>query len=143
MYPARLRRIAHQHLNIDALSGLSNPRIRKLKAIFQLCPKVHPQKSQYSQWESFSLWGPTFEDCNMPKLIGGIAALVALAGGILNSVEPVTIVMRAGLAFLLGAILTQVWYVFFTVRVHTSSDSEDDGDEVVLAQEEPPPAKAA
>jgi hypothetical protein len=53
-------------------------------------------------------------------LIGGLAALVALAAGILASVEPVTIVLRAALAFMLGAILTQMWYVFFTVRVTTT-----------------------
>ena len=54
----------------------------------------------------------------VPKLIGGMSALVALAAGILAKVEPVTCVMRAGLAFLLGLVATQVWYVFFTVRVH-------------------------
>ena len=54
----------------------------------------------------------------VPKLVGGMSALVALAAGILAKVEPVTCVTRAGLAFLLGFIATQVWYVFFTVRVH-------------------------
>lgn len=54
----------------------------------------------------------------MAKLIGGIAAFVAIAAGILNAVEPTTIVLRAGLAFLLGCAATQLWYVFFTVRVH-------------------------
>lgn len=53
----------------------------------------------------------------MPKLIGAIAALVALATGILNSVDPIECVTRAGLAFVLGILATQVWYVFFTVRV--------------------------
>lgn len=54
----------------------------------------------------------------MPKVIGGLAALVALAGGILARVDPLTSLWRAGLVFLLGWVLTQVWYVFFTVRVH-------------------------
>ncbi len=54
----------------------------------------------------------------MPKAVGGIAAMVALAAGILYKVEPVTTVIRAGLAFLLGWAATHVWYVFFTVRVH-------------------------
>lgn len=53
----------------------------------------------------------------MPTVVGGLAALAALAAGILGRVEPVTIVGRAGLAFLLGWVLTHVWYVFFTVRV--------------------------
>lgn len=53
----------------------------------------------------------------VPKLVGGLSALVALAAGILARVEPVTCVSRAGLAFLLGFVATQVWYVFFTVRI--------------------------
>lgn len=53
----------------------------------------------------------------VPKLVGGLSALVALAAGILAKVEPVTCVSRAGLAFLLGFVATQVWYVFFTVRI--------------------------
>lgn len=53
----------------------------------------------------------------MPKLVGGLAALVALAGGILAHVEPLTCLFRAALAFLLGWLLTQLWYVFFTIRV--------------------------
>lgn len=53
----------------------------------------------------------------VPKLVGGMSALVALAAGILAKVEPVTCVSRAGLAFLLGFVATQVWYVFFTVRI--------------------------
>lgn len=54
----------------------------------------------------------------MPTVVGGLAALVALGAGILGHVEPVTMVGRASLAFLLGWVLTNVWYVFFTVRVH-------------------------
>lgn len=54
----------------------------------------------------------------MPKLVGGLAALVALAAGILGSVEPVTTIGRAALAFLLGSLGTSLWYVFFTVRVN-------------------------
>lgn len=57
----------------------------------------------------------------MPNLVGGLAALVALAAGILQQVEPVATIGRAGLAFLLGWLLTQVWYVFFTVRVERGS----------------------
>lgn len=53
----------------------------------------------------------------MPTLIGGILALVALAAGILSRVEPVASIERAALAFLLGWLLTHVWYVFFTVRI--------------------------
>lgn len=53
----------------------------------------------------------------MPKLVGALAALVALAGGMLGGVDPVTVLWRAGLAFVLGWFLTLLWYVFFTVQV--------------------------
>lgn len=53
----------------------------------------------------------------MPTVVGGLAALVALAAGILSNVDPVAIIWRATLAFLLGWAGTQVWYVFFTVRI--------------------------
>ena len=79
----------------------------------------------------------------MPKLIGGIAALVALGAGILSSVEPVTMVWRAALAFMLGLVLTQLWYVFFTVRVRNSSVRDDDSDEWEEIQPEPPAAQAS
>lgn len=52
----------------------------------------------------------------MPTIVGGLAAIVALAGGILSGVDPVATMWRATLAFLLGWAATQVWYVFFTVR---------------------------
>lgn len=52
----------------------------------------------------------------MPNIIGGLAALVALAAGILSNVDPVATIWRATLAFMLGWSGTQVWYVFFTVR---------------------------
>lgn len=57
----------------------------------------------------------------MPTVVGGLAALMALAAGILAKVEPVTTIGRAGLAFVLGWVLTHVWYVFFTVRVERGS----------------------
>lgn len=44
-------------------------------------------------------------------------ALVALAAGTLGGVEPVTCLMRAGIAYLTGVVATQLWYVFFTIRV--------------------------
>lgn len=67
----------------------------------------------------------------MPKVVGGLAALVALAGGILSNVEPYTCLLRAFLAFLLGWMLTQLWYVFFTIRVqpgnHAAEESQVTG----------------
>jgi hypothetical protein len=52
----------------------------------------------------------------MPFIVGGLAAIVALAAGILSKVDPVATIWRASLAFLLGWVGTQVWYVFFTVQ---------------------------
>lgn len=60
----------------------------------------------------------------MPTVVGGLAALVALAGGILAQVETFATLERAALAFLLGWSLTHLWYVFFTVRISKlSTDS--------------------
>ncbi len=52
----------------------------------------------------------------MPKLIAGLAALIALAGGIIAQVDPVTTVTRAGIAFFVGYVLTMIWYVFFATQ---------------------------
>ena len=68
----------------------------------------------------------------MPKLIGGILALVALAAGSLGGVDPIACVLRAVVAYLVGMIATQVWYVFFTIRVIR------DGDESATSTEEAP-----
>jgi hypothetical protein len=62
----------------------------------------------------------------MPKLVGGLAALVALAGGILANVDPFACLGRSALAFLLGWMLTQLWYVFFTIRVHPGKPTADE-----------------
>lgn len=62
----------------------------------------------------------------MPKVIGGLAALVALAAGILASVEPITCLMRGIGAFVLGCFGTQVWYVFFAARVQSSAADDQD-----------------
>jgi len=62
----------------------------------------------------------------MPKLVGGLAALLALAGGILANVEPFTCLLRSFLAFLLGWMLTQLWYVFFTIRVQPGKTTTEE-----------------
>lgn len=78
----------------------------------------------------------------MPRLIGGLAAFAALTAGILYSVEPITVVLRAALAFLLGSLATQLWYVFFTVRVHTISADPDELEALPSEAGEPPAAAA-
>ncbi|MEQ1823909.1 MAG: hypothetical protein ABL949_15485 [Fimbriimonadaceae bacterium] len=57
----------------------------------------------------------------MPSLIGALAAFVALAAGILSHVDPVASIGRACLAYMLGWFATNVWYVFFTVRIEPIS----------------------
>ncbi|HVL38630.1 MAG TPA: hypothetical protein VM328_04480 [Fimbriimonadaceae bacterium] len=61
----------------------------------------------------------------MPKVVGGFAALAALAAGVLFQVEPLTTLQRALLAFLLGFVGTQAWYVFFAVRIQSNTESND------------------
>ncbi|MCC7229177.1 MAG: hypothetical protein IT203_02210 [Fimbriimonadaceae bacterium] len=47
----------------------------------------------------------------MPFVVGGIAAMVALAAGVMAHVDPVSSLVRALLAFMLGWIGAQVWHV--------------------------------
>lgn len=44
-------------------------------------------------------------------------ALAALAAGILSNVDPATCLLRGLIAYVTGLFLTQLWYVFFTIRV--------------------------
>ena len=53
----------------------------------------------------------------MPKLIGGLAALTALAAGVFAKVDPVACMERAGIAFLVGVFGTQLWNGLFTSPV--------------------------
>lgn len=64
----------------------------------------------------------------MPTVIGGLMALVALAASILSGVDPVSCLMRGLIAYLVGAMATHVWYVFFAVRVVEDSDSSSDAE---------------
>jgi hypothetical protein len=60
----------------------------------------------------------------MPFVVGGIAALVALAAGILAQVDPITSLWRAALAFVLGLIGANLWYVFTTIGRQPEAISE-------------------
>jgi hypothetical protein len=69
----------------------------------------------------------------MPLIFGGIAAMVALAAGILAQVDPIASLGRALLAFVLGWIGGQIWYAMFTVQgqsreVHESGQSVGDAE---------------
>lgn len=52
----------------------------------------------------------------MPKVIGGILAILALGASLLAQVDPVTTLMRGLIAYVIGSFCTQVWYLFFTIR---------------------------
>jgi hypothetical protein len=60
----------------------------------------------------------------MSFVIGGFAALVALAAGILANVDPVTSLWRAALAFALGWIGANIWYAVTTTTRPQSDMSE-------------------
>ncbi len=62
----------------------------------------------------------------MPKLIGLLCALSALTAGILAQVDPWVALFRSIIAFFIGSILTQIWYVFFAARVTAVKNKEYD-----------------
>lgn len=53
----------------------------------------------------------------MPKLIGGLAGLVALAAGIFGNVEPFLCCQRAVVALISGMCLGALWQAFTSVPV--------------------------
>ncbi|MFN8220811.1 MAG: hypothetical protein U0S12_11865 [Fimbriimonadales bacterium] len=64
----------------------------------------------------------------MSKVVAGLAALIALSAGILAKVDPITCLQRGAVAYIIGWFGTQVWYVFFTVRVQplrVATDEEE------------------
>ena len=68
----------------------------------------------------------------MPFIVGGIAALVALVGGVLAKIDPVSCLIRALLAFFLGWIAAQLWQVILVlvgqnrVPAPAGDDSEEE-----------------
>ncbi len=73
----------------------------------------------------------------MPFIIAGIAALVALAGGILAKVDPVTCLTRAVLVFFLGWIAAQLWQVILILagqrKSHLTVEEAEVEEEVLPA----------
>jgi hypothetical protein len=69
----------------------------------------------------------------MPFIIGGIAAMVALAAGVLGQVDPVASLGRALLAFVLGWVGGQIWYALFTVQGQRS-EAYDQGSATAEAE---------
>lgn len=73
----------------------------------------------------------------MPKLVGALCALAALVAGILAKVDPVTCLWRAFLAYVVGLWATQLWYVFFTIRVQKLSELEEESEGEASNDQEP------
>ncbi|MBC8065986.1 MAG: hypothetical protein H7Y17_14225 [Chlorobia bacterium] len=70
----------------------------------------------------------------MTFIIAGIAAIVALIGGVLAKVDPISCLTRALLAFFLGWIAAQLWQVILVLvgQGRRSMRSTDDEAEEVL-----------
>ena len=62
----------------------------------------------------------------MPRVIGLICCLVALAASILAKADPLSAITRGLLAFVAGSFLTQIWYVFFATQVSKPSHQSDE-----------------
>jgi len=78
----------------------------------------------------------------LPKVIGGLLALIALAASTLAQVDPWTTLFRGFVAYAVGGFLTQLWYVFFTVRVQGSPNASGEA-ELGSAKAEPIEERAA
>lgn len=53
----------------------------------------------------------------MPKLIGLICALVALAACVIQKADPTASILRALAAFMAGSLLTKAWYALLAARL--------------------------
>lgn len=72
----------------------------------------------------------------MPKVIGGILAILALGASLLAEVDPTTTLMRGLVAYIIGSFCTQVWYLFFTIRAQKIGQLVEQ-----LSTQEPSPAE--
>lgn len=66
----------------------------------------------------------------MPVLVGGLAAIVALAAGIMGNVDPVTTVIRSSLAFLLVWFAAKMWQAILStqaIRFEERVGTEEEG----------------
>jgi hypothetical protein len=61
----------------------------------------------------------------MPKVIGGLLALIALATSTVTGADAFTTLTRGAIAYFVGMFLASLWYVFFTIRVARPVASED------------------
>lgn len=57
----------------------------------------------------------------MSRILGGLAAIIALASGILSGVDSVLCLERAAIVFVLGAVCGHVWHALSTMSSVTSA----------------------
>ena len=74
----------------------------------------------------------------MPFIVGGIAAMAALIGGILAKIDPISCLTRSLLAFFLGWIAAQLWQVILIMvgqnrKTEDIRDGEDDEEQMPAA----------
>ena len=62
-----------------------------------------------------------FDDMDMAKVAGGMAALVALFSGVFAKVDPLLCLERATLAFILGWVCGKVWHLLIGAVAPASS----------------------
>lgn len=79
--------------------------------------------------DGHALQGERVKGPALPKLIGLLCALVALAACVLAKVDPGPSALRALIAFAVGSLLTQAWYAFIATRLVPSRQEEEESEE--------------
>lgn len=69
-------------------------------------------------------------------------ALAALGASMLGGVAPIDCLLRGAVAFAVGVLATQVWYVFFTIRTRSEAIGPEENGEPPAAPQEPTSASA-
>ena len=60
----------------------------------------------------------TGKDClfamnELPKIVAGLLAIVALAASLLNGIDPIQCMIRGGIAWMVGLTAGTIWNLFF------------------------------
>lgn len=85
--------------------------------------------------DGHALQGERVKGPALPKLIGLLCALVALAACVIAKVDAGPAALRALIAFSVGSLLTQAWYAFIATRMVTSKRAEPADEEEFQGQE--------
>ncbi|MFN8139516.1 MAG: hypothetical protein U0R49_06940 [Fimbriimonadales bacterium] len=68
------------------------------------------------------------QGANLPKLIGLLCALMALAACVIQKTDPANSFLRALVAFVVGSALTKAWYALLAARIAPTESSLKDED---------------